>query len=370
MESSMADRRRWWRERLGWRRDEVVATLDSTDPAVVARAFIYLFGLGAILVQVAPALPGAQLRNPTPAEIAVGLALCTAAAVTWSYDRTPEAVLRALPSVGTVLVTLVLFGARADTIPAYALLYFWVVLSAFYFFGRRDGLVHLTGVMACLVAALAFRDVEQGAMLALMSLGTLAVTGVMLALLRQRADTLILTLDSAARTDALTGVLNRRAFDERLAHELARGDRTRRPLSLLVFDVDEFKDINDQLGHQAGDRVLQNLAAALQDSRQIDAVGRLGGDEFALLLPETDASGAMQAAARVLAALENATSLLRVSVGISSWPDHGQTAGELLEASDCALYAAKDAGGGRAVPYDSTMRRRAGAGMHVMNPPR
>src|SRR4051812_11059636 len=107
-----------WRERLCWRRDEVVATLDSTAPAVVARAFIYLFGLGAILVQFAPLLPGNQVQYPVVTEIAVCLALATSAAVTWSFDRTNPAVLRALPTAGTVLVTLVLIGARADTIPA------------------------------------------------------------------------------------------------------------------------------------------------------------------------------------------------------------------------------------------------------------
>src|SRR5689334_8243925 len=139
-----------WRERLLWRRDEVVATLDSTAPAVVARAFIYLFGLGALLVQFAPVLPGQQVQYLVPVELAVGLALLTSACVMWSFDRTSPTVLRMLPSIGTALVTLVLFGARADTIPAYALLYFWVVLSGFCFFGRREGLIHLAGVMVCL----------------------------------------------------------------------------------------------------------------------------------------------------------------------------------------------------------------------------
>jgi diguanylate cyclase (GGDEF)-like protein len=356
MESVMAERPRW-RERLRWRRDEVVATLESTNPAVVARAFVYLFGLGALLVQFSPALPGEQLRHLVLAEIAVALALATSIAVTWSFDRTPAPVMRVLPSLGTALVTLVLFAARTDTIPAYALLYFWVVLAGFYFFGRRDGLVHLVGVMACLAAVLGFRHVEQGTMLAVMSLGTLGVTGVMLALLRERADTLILSLDSAARTDALTGVLNRRAFDERLADELARVERTRRPLSLLVFDVDGFKDINDRLGHNAGDRLLEDLAATLHAGRQTDVVGRLGGDEFALLLPETDGRGAARYAARTLEALEDDDSSLRVSVGIASWPADGRTADELLEASDCAMYAAKRAGGGCALPYEPAMGR-------------
>jgi len=345
---------RRWRQRLHWTRDEVVATLESTNRAVVARSFAYLFGLGAILVSVAPAFPGVQVRHPSLIAVAAGLAALTSIAVLTTYDQTPDVVLRCLPGLGTALVTLVLLGSEDSAIAPYALLYFWVALSAFYFFGRTLGLVHLLGVIACFAVVLAVSDVDQSPMLMLMMAGTLGVTGVMLALLRSRADTLILSLDAAARTDALTGVLNRRAFDDRFDEELARASRTKRPLTLLLIDIDGFKSINDRFGHQAGDRVLQQVANAFSQGRTIDKVGRLGGDEFALLLPETSASGATELADRLKPSMEPA-----VSVGIASWPDHGTTAAELHEAADCALYAAKHGGGDRAVVYELSMRRGA-----------
>jgi diguanylate cyclase (GGDEF)-like protein len=351
------------RQRLRWRRDEVVATLETTDPAVVARAFAYLFGLGAVLVIGAPALPGSQLNHTLLVHAAAGIALVVSAGVIASYDRTPDRVLRCLPAVGTVLVTMVLFGARSDAVEPYALLYFWVVLSAFYFFGRELGLVHLLLVIACFGSVLVVTDVPQAPMLGLMTLGTLVVTGVMLALLRERADTLILTLDAEAKTDALTGVLNRRALDERFVEELARVERTRRALSLLVVDLDDFKGVNDRFGHQAGDDVLKHLAHALSDGRKIDKVGRLGGDEFAVVLPETDANGALELGGRVREALGRALGDMdgapTLSIGVASWPDHGSDEVELHDSADMALYVAKRRGGDQVVLYDASMRGAA-----------
>ena len=352
-------------QRLRWRRDEVVATLETTQPAVVARAFAYLFGLGALLVALAPALPGAQIRHVWLVDGAATIAVVVSIAVLTAYDRTPDAVLRCLPGVGTLLVNLVLLGARPDAVEPYALLYFWVVLSAFYFFGRTVGLVHLLLVVVSFAVVLSVDDVAQAPMLWLMSLGTLAVTGVMLALLRQRADTLILSLDAAARTDALTGVMNRRALDERIADELARVERTRRPLSVLVADLDDFKDINDRFGHKAGDEILRHLAHALSDGRRIDKVGRLGGDEFAVLLPETDAAGAMELAGRIRAALDRASVppglRLKISIGIASWPDDGGDGATLLDAADVALYVAKRRGKDQVARYEASMRDAARA---------
>jgi diguanylate cyclase (GGDEF)-like protein len=346
--------------RLRWQRDEVVATLETTQPAVVARAFTYLFGLGALLVSLAPALPGAQLSHAWLVYGAAAIAVVVSVGVLVTYDRTPEVILRCLPGVGTVLVNMVLLGTRADAVEPYALLYFWVVLSAFYFFGRNLGLLHLLLVVISFAVVLVVDDVPQAPMLWLMSLGTLAVTGVMLALLRQRADTLILSLDAAAKTDALTGVLNRRALDDRFAEELARVQRTRRPLSVLVADLDGFKQINDRFGHQAGDEILQQLAHALSDGRRIDKVGRLGGDEFAVLLPETDAEGAIELARRICATLETAEVRAglqpKISIGIASWPHDGTDGAGLIDAADVALYVAKRRGGDQVVRYEASMR--------------
>ncbi len=112
--------------------------------------------------------------------------------------------------------------------------------------------------------------------------------------------------EKESRTDALTGLLNRRAYEERLAIEAARSARYAHPLGLGLFDLDGFKAVNDQLGHPAGDTVLQGVAEAINSSRLTDDAFRIGGDEFALLMPETKLEGAKIAATRVVTAIEAA----------------------------------------------------------------
>jgi len=105
------------------------------------------------------------------------------------------------------------------------------------------------------------------------------------------------------RHDALTGLLNRRAYEERLPVEIARASRYAWPLSLCLFDLDGFKQINDTLGHPAGDKALRQVAALIDESRLADDGFRIGGDEFALLMPKTCAEDAERAAARLSEAI-------------------------------------------------------------------
>ncbi len=163
--------------------------------------------------------------------------------------------------------------------------------------------------------------------------------------------------------DPLTGIDNRRRFDESLAKEWGRAMRDAQPLSLVMIDVDRFKDINDRHGHAVGDHCLVRVAAALRGAlqRAADVLTRYGGEEFACLLPATDLSGAMQTAERMRAAVEalvfallpadaeipDDQRLLRVTVSIgvaSVVPRDGMPPRSLLEASDGALYEAKLAG--------------------------
>jgi len=153
----------------------------------------------------------------------------------------------------------------------------------------------------------------------------------------------------AAVTDSLTGLLNRRGFDERLKEEIGRATRTRRPLALVLADCDDLKGINDGTGHEAGDRVLQAFANLLREQKRVtDIAGRLGGDEFALLLPETDAEDAVATAGRLL---ERVRSLgetpITASLGVAVFPGDGTTSSSLLRAADRALYAAKHGGKNR-----------------------
>jgi diguanylate cyclase (GGDEF)-like protein len=146
-----------------------------------------------------------------------------------------------------------------------------------------------------------------------------------------------------SRRDRLTGLPNRRAFEERLRVEMARARRYNRPLSLCLLDLDGCKKINDCLGHPAGDDVLRTVAEILQSARQADDCFRIGGDEFAILMPETTPEAARIAAERIATDIRNADlgdGELGVSFGIASASDQDEAV--LLAAADRELLAAKD----------------------------
>ncbi|MGE5802039.1 MAG: GGDEF domain-containing protein [Gemmatimonadota bacterium] len=153
--------------------------------------------------------------------------------------------------------------------------------------------------------------------------------------------------------DALTHVLNARAFVDRLGQELERNRRYPRPLTLAYMDLDNFKVINDTHGHQTGDAVLQLVADAMRSSvRTADVVGRLGGDEFAVLMPETDAQLADAAAERLVASLRTVfkgTPSVTASIGVVSCTATDASADDLLRRADRAMYDAKKAGKDRVV---------------------
>ena len=165
------------------------------------------------------------------------------------------------------------------------------------------------------------------------------------------------TLRDLAERDGLTGLFNRRHFDQTLCAELLRNARERRPLSLLLVDVDHFKHFNDTHGHLAGDACLCIVARCLRQcaGRPADVAARFGGEEFALLLPCTDGPGALRVAEQVRATVASDAAgnghPVTVSVGAATlWPQPGTRADEVIAAADGALYAAKAGGRDRVVP--------------------
>jgi diguanylate cyclase (GGDEF)-like protein len=149
-------------------------------------------------------------------------------------------------------------------------------------------------------------------------------------------------LEALARVDELTSVLNRRAFFERLDFELQRANRAKAPVSLVMFDLDQFKALNDAHGHPAGDAALRTFARILERNvRASDAVGRVGGDEFALVLVGADPVDAATILERITATLESdppALGDVRASFGEARSPDDGSTRDELVDAADRRLY--------------------------------
>lgn len=164
-------------------------------------------------------------------------------------------------------------------------------------------------------------------------------------------------------TDALTGVANRRSLEERLHEMWEHSQRLHEPLSLVMCDIDHFKRVNDDYGHQVGDTVLQQFAKLLQDeAREIDRVGRYGGEEFVLLLPGTVLDAAVTFAERIRGCVEQRKFACgdrrflhrTMSCGVAAWPHPLVRDPEaLIKAADDALYVAKETGRNRVVRFDS-----------------
>lgn len=158
---------------------------------------------------------------------------------------------------------------------------------------------------------------------------------------------LVSELETISTTDGLTGLRNRRAFDEKLFDEHQRHARSRLPFSLLLMDVDHFKAYNDDFGHQAGDDALGEIARIMQYTvRNYDMAARYGGEEFGVILPNTDKQGAMELAERLRRAVERAewqNRKITVSIGVATVLP-GQSIPVLLEQADRALYSAKERG--------------------------
>jgi diguanylate cyclase (GGDEF)-like protein len=162
-------------------------------------------------------------------------------------------------------------------------------------------------------------------------------------------------LETLSTTDGLTGVANRRHFDQILANELIRAKRTGQPVTLVMIDVDLFKSFNDHYGHQRGDECLQQVARTFQShTRQnFDLVARYGGEEFAVIAPATDETGAVDLAAQLCKALEDLRlphpaspfGVVTVSIGVAAMiPEEPDTPGLLIARADAALYRAKARG--------------------------
>lgn len=157
--------------------------------------------------------------------------------------------------------------------------------------------------------------------------------------------------ESEARTDSLTGLSNRRAFDDELRRRFSEWERKRLPCTLILLDIDHFKKFNDTHGHQVGDEVLRVVAKTLKgQSRGMDLPCRYGGEEFGIILPSTEAAGACMLAERVRQAVEKSVTVsagktlkVTISLGVSQWQPYDDVA-KLIRRADDALYKSKEAG--------------------------
>jgi diguanylate cyclase (GGDEF)-like protein len=182
-----------------------------------------------------------------------------------------------------------------------------------------------------------------------------AIGGIQAAALEAHVQSRSRELESQANTDPLTGLGNLRALQRQLANLLDVHKRYLHPFGLLLMDIDGLKRINDSFGHQAGDRVLMQVAMSLRRSiRTVDTAARMGGDEFCVLLPQQDLKSAAKLAARLATAVEEEVASpgdppVTLSIGVAATPEHGDDAEALIDTADRAMYRAKAAGEGIAL---------------------
>jgi two-component system cell cycle response regulator len=329
----------------------------QSDEIIRCRAQGGFFVFGGILALASLLLPHSA-RVMEAGVLALGSFACVSGALLLLVPQImPPRLLTFVLLGGNILVSTGIYFSQSTT-SVYALLYVWVAFQAAYFFPHRHAAAHVaaTGVTYALaLESVPGADRDQRWLLLF---GVVVVIALMVAVLRERVDRLIARLADAARTDALTGLLNRRGFQELMEVETERALRSSRPLAIIVGDLDHFKHLNDRFGHAAGDLALRRFAeVASSASRRIDAVARIGGEEFALLLPETEQHAAYLLAERLRRAVKEPSpagegDLPTVSFGVASFPTHASDAEALMHAADQALYAAKAMGRDRSVIYN------------------
>ena len=319
---------------------------DRRDREVASVALALLFAAGGTLGLLALLLPHTDAVGVT------GVAVVCAAAypvATLSVLLRPLSwpLLHIVLALGTAMITTALeFSGTLSG--GFGFFYLWVVLFAAYFFSRVPTALHTAFVAACYVGVIiADGGGDAWGFGWLLTVGAVAVAAVFVRALKERVDRIADQLARAASTDDLSGLLNRRGFNERLGEELRRATRSKQGLALVVGDLDRFKEINDRFGHPAGDEALRRVGAMLRGcARESDTVARLGGEEFALVLPYTEPPGALAMAERIRTVIRDdfAAEGLTISFGIAAYPEDGDSQDMLMRAADNALYTAKSLG--------------------------
>src|SRR3954454_5831731 len=323
---------------------------------LVVRLLAYALAAGAAVIALLAALPAPGSDSAGLLALA-GAGFVVALSIELFADQLPRTALPVLTGVAGGLVALALY-MRGETAEPFALLFLFPVILAFGFLPRPAAIGVLVVAIASHAASLLAQADPPARPLEVWLITSLALAGVGAAVAwgRARFEQECAQLASAARTDPLTGLTNRRGFEETFELELERARRAGTRFSLLVGDLDGFKQVNDRFGHHVGDRSLERVSRVLLwGKRRIDTVARLGGEEFALLAPDSGDRDSYMLAERLRAAVAEefaeGPEYLTVSFGLATYPDHGDSYESLLGSADDALYAAKELGRDRTVIF-------------------
>lgn len=267
-------------------------------------------------------------------------------------------------ALGAAVITVVMISVP-DRTGVYAPYYVCLGIFAFYFFRPRWAFAQVAWIAALYAVAVGIDGPPAPAEQWINGVATTLLVGMLVLTLRTRIDRLHSALAEAALTDELTGLPNRRAFDEQLAREIERAERSGTALSVALVDLDHFKQLNDSSGHLAGDRALHRIGSIVPAAvRGMDWPARFGGDEFAVLFPDAGEAEATDIAGRLREQIATAFGGeevgLTASVGIAvRSPADGPGPEGLLDRADRALYRAKRLGGDRVEAAADTVQAEA-----------
>ncbi|HEY3962122.1 MAG TPA: GGDEF domain-containing protein [Gaiellaceae bacterium] len=321
--------------------------MDGTKTRLAARTAAGIYAGAAFIGLLESVIPGGERIAPLPSVAALGIALF----IFFVGVHLPMRALFVLGPLGTVLIAIAVGSSPGPGDGA--ILYVWPVLWTAYFFGTRGAIASVvtTGVAHALAVRVLGADGSIDRWIDVTA--SVIVVAVVVRLLMHRNDTLVAQLEQQADTDKLTGLLNRRGFENHAAVELRRARRAEESVAVVAIDIDHFKHVNDEWGHETGDRVLEVAGRALiEQARESDVIGRFGGEEFVALLPGTDSAGGERFAERCREAIRlgsgGALPEVRASAGVAA-AMAPEAVDRLLQAADAALYAAKSAGRDRTV---------------------
>lgn len=322
---------------------------------------VAMFVLGSVTLLATLPLPDPNTSDHMAIEIVAGL-LGLGAAFVWTLRPGRRWVSRVTIVYGILLVSVLMAITRP--IEATPFFYLWPMVFSAYFCRRREVLADLALMWMTLGLALFIFSEDPMKLGLFIGVGiSVTLTTLVVKLLAEHVMRVISQLVKAADTDYLTGLLNRRAFDVEFRGQCDRAHRSGLPLALAMFDLDHFKQVNDEYGHAEGDRVLCSFAALLEyELRGGDTLARVGGEEFAVVLFGVGLAEAVAFAARIGRELHERTAgedgpALSASAGVAALSERERDPQALLLVADRALYAAKAGGRHRVAVWDDGKAR-------------
>jgi diguanylate cyclase (GGDEF)-like protein len=314
-----------------------------------------MFVLGSATLLVTLPLPDPNTSDH-PAVRAIAVLLALGALFVWRLLPGRRWVARVTVVYGILLVSALMAVTRP--IEATPFFYLWPMVFSAYFCNRREVAADIALMLTTLAVALfVFSDDPMKTALFIGVSVSVMLTTLVVKLLAEHVTAVISQLVTAADTDYLTGLLNRRAFDLEFGRQVDRAKRSGLPLALATFDLDHFKQVNDRHGHAVGDRVLRDFAALLErELRSGDTLARVGGEEFAVVLFGVGLDDAVAFAVRIGRELQahgsSDTPPLSTSAGVSALSEADSSPEALMLVADRALYAAKAAGRRRVAVWE------------------